>query len=545
MKEFYSNDIKICIDLPVLEILDVAIVQKINEHSTAMLKLILDNKKIKNMEKLMTGDKEVRIYKVEENKDKILFQGCEEEYESTVEDGLWILKVVVVANTIQLDREKKSRTYQIKKMTYKKLAKKILRDYSGILEWKIEKDQDLSEFYLQYNETDWNFLKRVISKMNSFIFSDCTSAGVLIKVGISNNNKYAIDDVSYETRTYVKGDKKSVVYILKRYDNWEIGDSIEFINKKLIITNKIVHFTNSELTFRYELTEKRFLICDEIIPDFLLGLVLQGEISRVKTDEVYVKFDIDGLSGEASYAFGWKPEQSNLLHCMPECGEKVSVRIVDEIGTKAIAFQCIRKNGGLSSQLSMKENRQFVTNCNKIWEMFAEEIRIVDKENLYLKLSDNKGFDLKSSGKITLKADGNVMAISKQIQIIAKQKIAARTNKSSFEICKDFNLFSKDGIKQIGEKKADQIQQNKHKASIRGNFWKGFYNSIQSIPYMGVIKNQDIQVYNELVALLPKIGGGKEIYSLYEVMQDKDELTFPKSMKSLKAETTTGGYMIP
>lgn len=58
-------------------------------------------------------------------------------------------------------------------MTYDELIGKVLKDYSGhsFTQW-VGEGKKIGKPLFQYKETDWSFLKRVASELNSQLFCD-------------------------------------------------------------------------------------------------------------------------------------------------------------------------------------------------------------------------------------------------------------------------------------------------------------------------------------------------------------------------------------
>ena len=63
-----------------------------------------------------------------------------------------------------MDVEKKSRSFQDTSMTYSELLDQILQSYPGSAYLLSVPDEPIGQLLVQYQETDWQFLKRVFSQ---------------------------------------------------------------------------------------------------------------------------------------------------------------------------------------------------------------------------------------------------------------------------------------------------------------------------------------------------------------------------------------------
>ena len=111
------------------------------------------------------------------------------------------IEVEAKSRSILMDRKKKSRSFQDTSMTYSQLVKFIMAEYpeSDIM-LSIE-DRPLGDIAVQYKETDWIFLKRMLSQLHAAISCRVASETLQLYGGVPDVVKEKWD---YEVKGYQK-----------------------------------------------------------------------------------------------------------------------------------------------------------------------------------------------------------------------------------------------------------------------------------------------------------------------------------------------------
>lgn len=83
-----------------------------------------------------------------------------------------------------MDQEKRCRSFQDTAMTYRELAELVLREYPGSDIQLAFPDVPISSIAVQYQETDWQFLKRLFSSLNDPLTSLSSSDTLRLYAGV-------------------------------------------------------------------------------------------------------------------------------------------------------------------------------------------------------------------------------------------------------------------------------------------------------------------------------------------------------------------------
>ncbi|HEX3077614.1 MAG TPA: hypothetical protein VHQ24_12190, partial [Lachnospiraceae bacterium] len=152
------------------------VIQTVNEHAYLYLSAVLDSKYKDEYVKRNTEDKVIEVYAENEDGTKtILFKGMVRSEEARRIQDIYYLELEGISFSFLTDIKRKSRSYQDTTLTYKEAFKTIMEDYS---DWDIQdtasKGANLSRLYVQYEETDWQFLKRLASQFHKGVLPSIT-----------------------------------------------------------------------------------------------------------------------------------------------------------------------------------------------------------------------------------------------------------------------------------------------------------------------------------------------------------------------------------
>ena len=141
------------------EIIDFDMKYEINEHCYCKITGILKQGEQEFFVKHITAFSPIEV-RIESEQPIVIFNGIIQNSEIKHIGNIYYLTLNCVSNSFKLDIKKKSRSFQNKDMTYKNIMDKIASEYSPsyILDFAT-KGENIENIILQYEETDWEFLK--------------------------------------------------------------------------------------------------------------------------------------------------------------------------------------------------------------------------------------------------------------------------------------------------------------------------------------------------------------------------------------------------
>lgn len=257
-----------------------------------------------------------------------------------------------------MDIKKKSRSFQDTSMTYGALVSQIVGEYPHAECQILFADVPLGEIAVQYQETDWQFMKRILSALHvPFVCSEvrenlCVYAGT---AQISSR----MDVISVES---VWKDMGELAY-------WkEIGEEItdtEVISYRLKLDNRIplyadITFRSRQLTAEkieyltigstvYEfvtLKRKSGILQKPIYPMQLVGTAFEGIVKAVQGENIQIHLQIDdAYQGDDCYWFPFSTPSASAdgsgWYCMPEVGDRVRVYFPSKRTGDVIAISAV------------------------------------------------------------------------------------------------------------------------------------------------------------------------------------------------------------
>lgn len=412
---------------------------------------------------------------------EVLFTGIIEEAELRKEGGETTLYLKAVSYSWKLDIERKSRSFQDLSLSYREVVETVLSEYGGSLSWG-SSDEKLSFPLIQYYETDFIFIKRVLSHLKSDALVLDLTDQVRITAGlIDGSDKGRLDLNQYRHmmipfHLYQKNKWRGEWqqgYEIEDIGFYQIGDKLQIQGKYFWVMESYTHSEESVLRSVCKVYPIQCFQVKKIMAETLKGAVINGTVLDTKKDMIKIHLDIDKEQrSEIAYEFPWEPITGNLLYCMPEKGTRAALYF-DKKGVEAAATLSIRENGENCVETADFNNRYFTTDNGKRLYLKPCEIGLVNmiNQNAEIKMADHSILQVKSSNQISVLAEGQIELKGNNVMIIApKETTLIRKDIMSptvINLCNAFDAIGKKGnfaaSPQIVEKKRKKSTPGKEK----------------------------------------------------------------------------------
>lgn len=446
------------------EIKDFSVEQSINNHAYCYLTGIIDETYKDDYVKKVNAENQIEVF-VEGEKHITLFKGLIEHIQVKLTGGLYVVEIKGVSHSFQTDIQRKSRSFQNHQMTYEDLIKEVMSTYAGgaIIDFASD-GQAIGQMIMQYNETDWAFLKRVASDFNQGVIAVVTLEGPKVIFGTPNGTaRGAIEHYHYTVSKNIGAYKRSsentnleleeldaVTFHIETLDNYEIGDKVSYQQKTLYIKKKEIQMKEGILYFRYDLCIENGLSQDKVFNEQIVGLSLKGKVLQVVQDRIKVHLEIDknqdqGTAWEFPYTTTYTAEGSSGWYCMPEIGDNVGIYFPTKEEGQGVGMNALRIGSKGTDKIDNPSIKYFRTINGKELKFGPDEIVItcvngVDPETgenkmIYISLNDKKGIEIISSEPITFKSDKGIkLEAEETIHILASEQIKLRCKKSEIRM---------------------------------------------------------------------------------------------------------------
>ena len=295
-----------------------------------------------------------------------LFCGYQEKVEIKEEGRYRIADVQAVSGTILLDQKKCNRVFQKKAQTYMGIANTITADTEHSACILPGSDMQTGGTLIQYQETDWNFLKRMASQLGLPLVPDISYYYPRFYLGLPEGEKKELGeilscDMCFDGRYYaVSGrctvDRKDFIcYDVVTGTRLSLGDRVTYEGRELTVSRKKTELVRGEVIFTYRLAGSSYTwVPWEDNLDYT-GMSFVGAIVGTQGEQVEVAFDIDQTAAGGN-RYGFAPATGNLMYCMPQKGTKTSLYIGNGDEAQGIATGCIRTNGSTCEGTTIESN---------------------------------------------------------------------------------------------------------------------------------------------------------------------------------------------
>lgn len=337
--------------LEVESIVDLCFAIKPCSHACVKLKANISHSfinQIKNIiNKIKGSDISIEYADINDNKTKVLFKGIIESFRFSDSLGVCVCDIEAFSKSILFDKEKNDRLFQNKEDN----IKSVVEEVSSKIETRVIYNTEikkLGKLFLQYRETDWEFIKRIASNFGEVIVADYKSGLPAFYYGMP----YTEDMVHFQPDHYESGfeidtsEKNNfsesdnnmtagdIYYTVSDYNDYELGIKADFIGKIFYIKEKKVETREGYLVFIYKLCDKQYIKSTQKFNENITGLVISGKIMDVKEEHIYVKSDID--CSDCVFPFVWMPITGNVMYCMPEVNSRVQLYFGDREESKMV-----------------------------------------------------------------------------------------------------------------------------------------------------------------------------------------------------------------
>lgn len=364
------------------------------------------------------------------NVEEILFLGLIEHAELKEEGQYAVLSVKAVSYTWKMDIERKSRSFQNIAETYGDVARKIVREYGADMIWNVP-DKPLKYPLVQYNESDYAFLKRILSHLGEGLTPVDSQAKIRFHAGMNqgsnlgeidlNEFKYSLILLPNNRKEMQTSDKRQTGYRIENMDFAKVGDMMSIQGSTYYVMESSAEFVQNVLSCTCTVFPRQCFQVEHIPADTLKGLVLAGKVLETRQEMVKLHLDIDKeQTAEGAYEFPWKPIAGNLLYCMPEKGTKAALYFDKNEEDSISVIYSIRENGEECADLADYNNRYFTTDHQKRLYLKPSEMGLLNMENQNseIAMKDSTVLNLKTNHKLSILAEGQVELKGKNVTLV-------------------------------------------------------------------------------------------------------------------------------
>lgn len=422
--------------------LECEIESQIGEHSTLSLLAYAEGEDVLYE---LPDCQEVTICLGKGAERRILFSGIVTNVQMSEQGQMKTVQIKAKSRSWLMDRTKYSRSFQNTKITYEALVKEVL-DYYKEEDSEEEQcdiicqgaDREIGNLYIQYEETDWEFLKRVLSVAGLDVTPDSRQDKLKLYVGVP---ELAEEELSYHVLEIDK-DMESY-YLLKAngrdvraadFTRYQIAseqmlgvfETVTIQGRKLTVFSSRYVFKNQEMLGIYGLQSSLGLKRAASYPMHLIGVALTGKVVHVSGAKIQAALEID--KSHIERAVFWFPfstlsasPDGSGWYCMPEEGDDVRVYFPSKQEKEAVALSAVSNydasQAGGEDRMGDPDSRYLRTKAGQELALSPDHIKLSCGEKVSSVMID-------TDGKVTVQAQTAVQAIAEtSVTLYAEEEI--------------------------------------------------------------------------------------------------------------------------
>lgn len=435
---FYHFKIN-CINYKTLTHLEIT--KEISNHTKVILQGAIDFDELERVRRnLLVENPLIEIYYGDNQ--QVIFGGIVTDYDINIVGQICIVKLIAYSTSIELDKNLENKIYHNQGMTYEELINKFNEKYQNIFNIGFNSDLDTKEFLnierpveIQHNETDWEFLKRVLSKEKELLITEDTKTlenktPTLIAIGEFSKVNDDILNKNILIKRRRKGNIQEIRYVINHKQvigkelftigNWyKLKLSNKHEEEMLLVKNRIYLEKNelkSELEFVSTKEEAIGIIKRK---ENIKGLTLKGVVKKVSnTHRAQIEYiNIENEYDEEKSYYYPISRIYDGAYFTPEEESIVEVTFVSEEG-KAMITNVSSEIEDISNEPGEKIIR---TNYGKEIRLNKEKIQITGKdEESYVEISEKLVALRKGKHNINI-LDGKVEIINEKGKFILEE----------------------------------------------------------------------------------------------------------------------------
>ncbi len=309
----------------------------------------------------------VSLYIIRQESLQPLFCGVVTRIQAQTGGGYCVVRLEAVTGSYQMDLYAQNRSFQDTAMTAGELVQKVMEGYAG--QGKIlfsVPDRELGQIMVQYQETDWAFLNRILSGCGTCACVDSAQPGICLRAGLADTGAetdwdrlpYSVlrDTAPSDTAKSLKG---QLCYLVDVCDVLPLGEKVRFHNQELYIGRIQRSVREGLLVNSYSLYFPEGLAVARYDNPFLGGVSINGTVTSVKRNRLQAQLETDALTAYRSrYFFPFStvaasPDGSGW-YCMPREGDCVRIFFPTADESKGYAIANLHREAGAAPEDGMK-----------------------------------------------------------------------------------------------------------------------------------------------------------------------------------------------
>ena len=387
---------------------------------------------------------------------KMLFNGLINSIDIHTENEMRILTVNVDSQSVLMDIEPETRTFQDANMTYQNITNHMEAKNSNFnFLWPSDGNRPIQSMTVQYKETDWQYAKRLAGRLGTVVVPDYLLDNPYISIGMTKRPvKPGIEAISYAMKKDVEqfrafqasgpySERDAIYYIVKSREIFDLCDPIPFLGLALYVYAIDTRYEGEELVHYYTLKEKEGFFTPRIYNTNIIGATLRGRVKEIIQDKVRIDVDGDVLQTEHKwfpYATPFTQPGGYGWYFMPEIGDEIRLQFPSEQEYDSYVSSAVHVTHGNRQDPQVKYIR---TVYGQIIQFDPQKILIDDGAGSSITIHKNQGISMATNNSINIGATADItLSANGKVTIAGQDGVVMQKNGSVINIDNSIDISS-------------------------------------------------------------------------------------------------------
>ncbi len=412
-----AGNLRVDIDIPILNCDFFEISWKRNEHASFKLEGYLQAGAAYHIVHLY--ESQIKVWLEESSGKQILFWGRLTNVIRTLLAGTEKVCIEGKSETILLDRVKSSQSFQDAELTFYEIIKQVAEAGDGQMICTVDKTQKIEKPVIQYEETDWEFCRRLASHLRVPVVPDVETGSLGFWVGMRKGEKIASFSEAWYT---AEVDVTRVRYWVRDAISYKLGDRTVFMEQEMTVCEKRAVYQQGQVQYYYLLENAQTIVEPVMYQQKFTGMSLSGAVQTVKGETVSIALDIDHGKAAGEYFYDWIPETGNALYAMPEQGAPVLLYFGSEDEQGGMVNHCLHKAHRSAYQKADPGDKVFDVLGEQTVQLLESSAVLSKSKNHTLLVGDVR-ISADTTGDLEISAEGKIKLQAKTITVDSSDEI--------------------------------------------------------------------------------------------------------------------------
>lgn len=364
----------------------------------------------------------------------VLFYGLVTDFTFSHDGYETILELKITSGTVLMDLQPHFRVFQNKDALCADIYGKLTASYEDGMAVCMEGQENRTEGVLiQYQETDWKFIRRLAGRKGLYLVPDVTKKGVKYTIGLPQENQRTIATdkikIKLDINEYMEKSKNGMSalqsadmmeLIVEDREIYRIGDSMLYRGKKYYIWQIVTRYDGAECVHTYYFRTKEALKVLPAVHQEVTGCSFDAVITDVRKDKVQVEIAQDewrAADGKKWFLYStvYSSADGTGWYCMPEIGDSVCL-YVPEKEEDSFIISAVHKETDSARQ--NPDYKSLKTKYGKEILFTPDSILVTNNQGMIVEMNDSEGITITSDKDIVIEAEENLTIASTNASLL-------------------------------------------------------------------------------------------------------------------------------